>query len=209
MIERRAALLLPAALAACANEPPRPQPVEGPEISYTYLPPLRLDVASIEIDPGNPFPAPGDFGPQLRPPAVEAVRIMGRDRLAAAGTQNTARFTVLAAQVLRAAPPPRGGLFAPEPLDQLAGRFACRLEILGPSGERLGFCEAEARRVRPAEPLPAARLRAAESLMRLAMFDLNTEFEFQLRRALRPFLADGAPAAASPGPVQREELPPA
>jgi hypothetical protein len=38
------------------------------------------------------------------------------------------------------------------------------------------------------------------------MFDLNTEFEFQVRRALRPYLVE-AGAAPAATPVQREELP--
>ncbi|MBY0337113.1 MAG: hypothetical protein K2X11_10895 [Acetobacteraceae bacterium] len=205
---RRSALLLPGVVAACAAPPP--PPLEGPPIGYGHLTQLRLDVASIDIDARDPVAGPNDLGRELRPTAAEAVRIMGRDRLAAFGTQNTARFTVVAAQILRERPAGRVGTFAADPGETLNARFACRLEILAPDGRRLGFSEAQATRTRTAESTPAARLRVAESLMRLAMFDLNTEFEFQLRRALRPYLSDGpAGAAPPPAPVLREALPPA
>jgi len=45
------------------------------------------------------------------------------------------------------------------------------------------------------------------SLLRRATFDLNTEFEFQVRRALRDWLVEGVRAAPPPpGGVVREAL---
>ncbi len=204
MIARRAALwALPAGLAACAT----PMPVvEGPAIGYQHLTPLRLDVASITIDEDTPNSGPNDLGRELRPSAADAVRTMGRDRLFAFGTQNTARFVVVRAQILREAGPPAAGLFAPPPGERLDCRLTCRLEIRNPTGLRLGFAEATASRIRTVESDPAARMIVAETLLRQAMFDLNTEFEFQLRRALRAYLVEGD-RAAPPLPVQREELP--
>ena len=123
---RRALLLAPLALAACANEPP-PR-VEGPPIAYGHLTQLRLDVAGLDFAERDPMPGPNDIGRELSPSAAEAA--------------------------------------------------------------------------------PASRRIAAESLLRQAMFDLNTEFEFQIRRALRPYLVEGPGRAAPPeGGVRREALP--
>ena len=89
--------------------------------------------------------------------------------------------------------------------------LGCRLEILSPHGSRLGFVEAQSRRAVTGPD--AARPRAAEALLRSAMDDLNVEFEFQLRRALRDWLVKGTPGpdgtlpAAPPGGVTVKELP--
>ena len=159
-MQRRAFLLLPGILAACASTPV--PVVEGPPIGYAHLTQLRLDVASVEVDPFTPNAGLNDVGRELQPTPAEAVRIMARDRLAAFGTENRARVQVVAAQILRERNAQRGGFLA------------------------------------------------AESLLRQAMFDLNTEFEFQIRRSLRPYLQDGPPGATPAAvPVEREALPPA
>jgi len=210
MREGRRALLLAApalALAACAGDAPPPR-VEGPPIGYDYLPRLRLDVADILFEDRAPLPGPRDIGRELRPTAAEAVQRMGRDRLAAAGGQGAARFSVTRAAILPERAAARGGLFAGDPGERLSGEFACRLEILDANGRAVAFSEATTSRTRTAEANPAARRAAAESLLRLAVFDLNAEFEFQLRRNLRPYLVEGSGAAPA-APVQREALPPA
>lgn len=203
---RRALLLAPLALAACANEPP-PR-VEGPPIAYGHLTQLRLDVAGLDFAERDPMPGPNDIGRELSPSAAEAVRIMGRDRLAAFGTEHRARFTVTRAQVLRERAP-AGGFLAADRGERLEARLAARIEVVDANGRRLGFAEAEVTRVRTGvESAPASRRIAAESLLRQAMFDLNTEFEFQIRRALRPYLVEGPGRAAPPeGGVRREALP--
>lgn len=195
-------------LAACGRAPA--PVVEGPPIAYAHLTQLRIDAASVEIDPFTPNAGPGDVGRTLQPAPADAVRIMGRDRLAAFGTENTARFGVVRAQILRSRNPPRGGFLAADAGERLEARLTARLEILDATGRRLGFAEADTTRSRAAvESTDAARRAAAESLLRQAMFDLNTEFEFQVRRALRPYLQEGPAGAAPAGPVGREALPPA
>lgn len=204
MIARRMLLLTPAALAACASQPLR---VEGPPIGYGHLTPIRLDVARVDIDPATPNAGPNDVGREMTPSAAEAVRVMGRDRLSAFGSQHRARFVVVRAQILRVRNQRGGGYFAADGGERLDCTLTARLEILGENDQRLGFAEATASRTRTAESTNEARRVAAETLLRQAMFDLNTEFEFQVRRSLRPYLAQGAGTAPAPAGVGREELP--
>lgn len=203
MPHRRAFLLLPFALGACAGPPATPQP-DGPPISYAHLTQIRLDVSRIDIEDRMPNPGPNDAGRELRPSPAEAVRIMGRDRLFAFGTEHRARFAVTRAQILRTRGQSGGGMFAGDPGERLLCQLTARLDILDGNDRRLGFAEASAERSRQVESSNAARRAGAESLLRATMFDLNTEFEFQVRRALRPYLVEGT--AAPPAPVSREEL---
>lgn len=205
MTHRRTVLILPLALGACAGTPPPPQ-ADGPPIGYTHLTQIRLDVATIVIEDRMPTPGPADVGRSLQPSAAEAVRIMGRDRLAAFGSENRARFGVTRAQMLRTRNPAGTGVFASDPGEQLSCQLTARLDILDANDRRLGFAEASAERTRNVESTAAGRRLGAESLLRQTMFDLNTEFEFQIRRALRPYLVEGN-QAAPPQPVGREELP--
>lgn len=201
---RRALLLLPVTLAACASTPPAPQQ-DGPPIAYRHLTQIRLDVSRIDIEDRMPAPGPADAGRDLRPTPSEAVRIMAQDRLAAFGTEHRARFSVTRAQMIRSRNQGGGGMFAGDPGERLLCQLTARVDILDGNDRRLGFAEASAERSRSIESTAAARRAGAESLLRLTMFDLNTEFEFQIRRALRPYILDGA-AATPPSPVVREEL---
>lgn len=139
---------------------------------------------------------------------------MAQDRLVAAGTENRARFLVQIAEFRRESLAARGGvvgMFTGDPGERLATRLQARLEVVGTDTRRVGFVEAEVRRQRtlPEGATPAERRRAAEEILRQAMDDLNVEFEFQVRRNLRPWLADGsvAPVPSGPGGIEREELP--
>lgn len=202
MLPRRALLILPAALGACNSTPP-PR-VEGPPISYAHLTQIRLDVSAIVTEDRTPNGGPNDIGRTIQPTAPEAVLIMGRDRLAAFGTENRARFAVTRAQIVRTRGAGRVGAFAADPGEQLTCQLTARLEILGENDRRLGYAEASAERSQTAESAPNERRIVAESLLRQAMFDLNTEFEYQIRRALRPYLVEGN--AAPPPAVGREAL---
>jgi hypothetical protein len=201
-MRRRALALLPLGLAGCGGAAPT---LEGPPIAYGFLTPINLDVAEVVIEEQAPNAGPTDVGRDLTPSAAEAVRIMGRDRLRAVGREGRARFLVARAEIRRTRQPAQGFLGG-DPGEELDCRLGARLEILGPNDQRLGFAEAEVRRARTIESTPQGRRIAAESLLRQAMFDLNTEFEFQVRRALRPYLVE-AGAAPAATPVQREELP--
>jgi len=205
MPSRRSVLLLPAALAACARATREPPPPfgSGPP-SYSHLTPIRLDVAGLDI--AEPAPGPASI---VVPPApiepAQAMETMARDRIIPAGTANRARFAILAASLTRQ-PESGGGVFS-APTERLQLVMRCRLDILGPEGEALGYAQAETQRISVALAGNAAeRAAAADRIVRQAMADLNVEFEFQVRRNLRQFLAAG-PGGATPPPVSREDLP--
>lgn len=200
MPPRRAALLLPLALLACARRDPEIA-LPGRPIGFDHLLPLRLNLAELVLAETDPPAAPGDLGGLLALPPAAAIRQMARDRLFAVGTIGQARFTVTEALLRR----------------DVAGvscALACRLEILDAAGGGLGFVEASARAsmTLPSSPAPATLQRAGEAVLRQALGRLNVEFEFQIRRNLRDWLVDGSLAPApgdAPGEVVREALPPA
>lgn len=205
MHDRRWVLMGLVGLAGCAATPPPPP--EGPPIAYAYLPQLRLNVARVDLDERNPNAGPNDAGRLLRPTPAEAVRIMGRDRLSAFGTEGVARFVVTRAAIIQERLPRPSGLFAGDPGERLACTLACRLEILGENDRRMGFAEASVSRTASTESTNLMRERTAVGLLRRATFELNTEFEFQVRRALRDWLVEGERAVPPPpGGVVREAL---
>jgi hypothetical protein len=198
MPDRRSFLLLPLVAAACADRL-EPVPLPPGPLSYKYLAPLPLNVAGIDIAEEALAPVPGDIGARLSPSAPEAVRIMARDRLLAVGTTGQARFSVSQAQVIQQE-------------GSLTCLLGCRLEVLSGLGSRLGFAEAAV--TRSVSGPEARRPQAPEALLRRAMDDLNVEFEFQTRRALKDWMsqvapnADGGMAAPGPGLIGVEDLPP-
>lgn len=210
MLARRTLLLaLPLAAAACASGEPE---VLAPLVSgYRHLTPIRLNVAEVEVMTFGSATIRVDEPAPLRP-EQEMVR-MAQDRLVAAGAENRARFLVQIAEFRREPLAARGGvvgMFTGDPGERLTTRLQARLEVVGSDSRRTGFVEAEVRRQRtlPEGATSAERRRAAEEILRQAMDDLNVEFEFQVRRNLRPWLAEGnvAPVPTGPGGIEREEL---
>jgi hypothetical protein len=194
---------LPLALVGCAGND---QPTTLPPLvtGYRHLTPLRLNVLDVDVEAA---PAPGTT-PQ--DPAAE-MRRMAQERLVPVGTRGMARFRIGTARFLREPLPASGGLtglFAGEPGERISVDMLCRLEILSPEGARVGFVEAVARRsmTLPDGTAQAARSRAAAEVLRQGMEELNVEFEFQIRRALRDWLVEGTPSL-TPAPVEREDLP--
>jgi hypothetical protein len=195
MPRRRALLVLPL-LAGCGGGDDA-KPVSGTlppgPIDYRYLTPLPLNVAAIEMAPAVPPTQAGDIGGRLAPTPAEAVRTMGRDRLVAAGTTGQATFTVAQATLLQAS-------------GSLQCLVGCRLDVFDAEGERRGFVEAQARRNRTGSE--ANRAGMPGIVLREAMDELNVEFEFQVRRAVKDWLVQAAPSeGVVPAPVEKEELP--
>jgi hypothetical protein len=195
-----AGLALLPLLAACANGGDA-QPALQPPPGYRHLTPLQLNVLDIEVVEPGPMRADP---PAPLSPAAQAAR-MGRERLVPVGTTGRARFLVDSATLVRE-PASAGGLFS-QSTERLTVALRTRVEVLGNDGRRVGFAEAEVRRTATViNEGPASRARAADTITRQALDDLNVEFEFQLRRNLRDWIMTGPAAAPAPGPVQQESL---
>ncbi len=187
-MRRRAALLLPLLAAACRGDDPPPARVGAAPPRYDYLTPLRLNVASVDVGDA-PQGGPLDV---LNPlPPGQALRRMAQDRISAGGAAGRAAFVVDAAEIRDA-----GG--------RLSGVMAVHLDVLGPDGARAGFAEARVTRT-AALPRPAALPAALQAMTRAMMDDMNVEFEFQVRRALKDQL-QGVETAPAPAAVQQQDL---
>jgi hypothetical protein len=199
-VSRRAALTalslcLPALLTACGGEP---VPTSFAPLGWDYLPRLRLNVASIDIDDSwtPPDTARRDQGFLAPTPPVEALRRMAEDRLVAGGTSGRATFVIDEAAIVQSR-------------DKYAGTFAVHLDISSADGSRRGYAEARVLRTRNIDDdSPEGKRAELYDLIKQMMSDMNVEVEYQIRRSLHDYLLTGAPAAPGPGPVQQQDLAP-
>ena len=189
-LPRRAALLLPLLFSACTEAPP---PKSYPPLRYDYLTPIRLNVASIDIDqrfvPGG---GPSDVSSIDPDPPVNALRQMALDRLQAYGTSGRAVFVITDASMLRLE-------------DGYQGNFAVQLDIYAADNTRAGFAEARASAHRGYTE-GEDQLDALYQLTKQLMDTMNVEFEYQVRRSLKDWLAP--PPTSNPAPIQQQQLQP-
>lgn len=124
------------ALTACGSGPPaRPS---FADIRFTNVPPIRLDVAVIEVVDGYPpqFDAP-HVEEQLPIPLPHVADSWARDRLQAAGRQGRAVATVTDASVVEIRLPKEGGLtgtFTKQEDTRYEARVSIRVEAQDGSG---------------------------------------------------------------------------
>jgi hypothetical protein len=184
-LTRRASLLLPFVLAACGHK----ERTDFPPLRYNFLPPIRLNVASITVEqrfyPSGVAPDVTALDPAH---PVEALRAMADDRLQALGTSGQAVFGITNAALLRED-------------DAITCALAVVLEIYPTPGIRSGFAQAVASR-RHTGPVDDLR-GTLYDITRTAMDAMNVEFEYQVRRNLEPWLLA---ASAGPPPVQEQPL---
>jgi hypothetical protein len=185
-MHRRALLVSPLLLAGCGGGTPMRR--DFPPLRYDYLAPLRLNVANVEL---GPPPQPGPLDASNPAPPGPALLQMAQDRLAAGGSSGRAVFTIDQADISRI---PNG----------IEGALAVHLDVLSPEGTRAGF--AEARVSRRAVGIGSDLRGALYDMTRQMMDDMNVEFEFQVRRALKDWLQDVS-TAPPPAPVEQQPLP--
>ena len=193
MIARRTVLLLPLFAAACASDE---VPENFPTPSYSYLTPLRLNVASIQIDDRTPPVPAGDRVMTLAPlrPA-DALKQMAIDRLAPGGTAGRAVFVIDQAWLRRVG-------------DGVEGRMSVHLDIYAGGASRVGFAEAQVARRRVSTDTSENPRTVLYNFVTQMMSDMNVEFEYQVRRSLKEYLQDTSITAPPPAPVQSQDLAP-
>jgi hypothetical protein len=193
MIARRTVLLLPLFAAACSSDD---APVNFSTPSYSYLTPLRLNVASIQIEDRTPPVSPGDRVMTLAPlRPSDALKQMAGDRLFPGGTVGRAVFVIDQAWIHRVG-------------DALEGRMSVHLDIYAGGESRVGFAEAQVARRRVSTDTSENPRVVLYNFVTQMMSDMNVEFEFQVRRSLKEYLQDTATAVPTPAPVQSQDLAP-
>ncbi len=179
------ALLLVLLLAACGSEQPAPQ-ASFPPLDFSYLPPLALNVATLEVQSQYVPSGPPDISQYDPAPPEAALRLMATERLKPVGSAGRAVFTIDDAAIVQSG-------------DTITGAFSVTLNIYTSAGVRAGFAQATVTRqlTGVGGDLPAALY----TLTRQLMQQMNVEFEYQVRRSLHDWLASAGP---TPPPVPQQ-----
>ncbi len=207
-------------LAACASEQPPSGPVTVRPYDYTYLSPIRLDVARVEVVEGYvpPRTAPNVDHRLPVEPRV-ALAQMARDRIQPWGMEGAATITITDASMTeqKLERSTIGSLFASQPSERYTLTLAMTLDVRGGGARRgggiNGRAEARIQRVRSVndDVTLAQRERIWDEMLREAMDDargMNVEFEFQVRQALRSLIVPDDVPRPNPGAVETQELAP-
>lgn len=192
-LSRRAVLAGGLALAGCAGEPA--EPPSYPPLSFDYLGTIRIDVGRIDVD-DNWVPRGAAKHVEFLAPMSprSALSAMARDRLVAGGTKGSASFIIEDASIIRGA-------------GSYEASFAVRLDIADEGGTRLGGAVARVAKVRPAREESGEAARAVlYDFVRDTMRDMNVEFEFQLKQALKTMLQATDAVAPTAAKVESEDL---
>jgi hypothetical protein len=178
-----------AALAGCSSPPP---PQVFPPLDYSYLPPLVLKVASVNVV-NNYVPSPEAarlIGEDPAPPAIVLQNTLDR-RMVASGAPGSGTVTIQNASIDEV-----GG--------NLVGAMTVDVNVSGPGGS--GFVEASVTATETA-PNPDASFNAQQAalydLTKRLMTNMNVQLQYQLEHHLGTWLSwsgatGAAPAAAGP-----------
>ena len=178
-------------VAACTADRERTSAERFEPLRYDYLPPIRLNVAAISVEQRYVPASTGDDLTKLDPVApADAIRAMAEDRLKPLGTTGRAVLAINDATVARAA-------------DGLEGSADVRLDIYGPSDERVAFADARVSARRAGDG--GGQRRGLYELTKALVDQLNVELEYQVRHNLRDWVVTAQDAL--PAPVQQRDLP--
>lgn len=174
-------------LAACTTPSPAPK---YPEITFTHVPPLRLDVASLEIVDG--------FKPGFAAPNVEhlmpispaaAARRWARDRLVPVGNAGRVIFTITDGAVIET-PLERTkgvrGVVTKDRSERYDAVLKVRIDVESGDARRRGEVSADAMRSRTV--LEGLSLNEREQVWFQMTEELVTDIDSELDTAIRQFL---------------------
>jgi hypothetical protein len=187
----RRSVLLMLLVAGCAGEPEAPAPQTFAPLDFSYLLPLRLNVATLDVRQNFvPSGVPPDLSGQDPIPPVAALRLMAEQRLKPIGTSGRAVFVINDASLVRQD-------------DTIMGTMSVELDVYTSANTRAGFAQATVMRrlTGPVPDLQAALYHFTEQMMD----QMNVEFEYQVRRSLSDWLL---PTSAVPPPVEQAPLTP-
>jgi len=185
---RIAALAAGLTLAACSSSPP-PPPVNYPPLNYSYLPPITLKVATVNVQ-NDYVPDPGAatlIGEDPEPPATALLGV-ATQRLVANGTPGTATFTIENASI-------------EEANGNLTGTLTARLDVISADGRRNGFTEASVSHTETApdpDAAPADVQAALYGMTKQLMDEMNVQMQYQIQRNLSDWVVYAPNAAAPP-----------
>jgi hypothetical protein len=185
-------------MAACGEDDVPPPPASFAPLHYDYLPRLRLNVGTIDIQDHSAPLGPDDVSAQSPVTPSQALNQIAHDRLFAAGLMGSAQFVIDQASIVRGA----GGA--------LYGQMAVHLDILTAAGARAGYAEARVSR----QHLPGSEPENPQTLLytitRQMAEAMNVELEYQMRRSMTDILVttSGVPAAVTAAPLAPADAPP-
>lgn len=165
-----------------------------PEITFSHLPPISLDVERIEVVRlfEAPLKAP-HVEHEMPDPPMRATERWIADRLKATGTGGHAKVTIRDASVIETTISPIGGIrgaFTTQQSERYLARLEVEIEAVGGRGLRAGTAVARAERSQTiAEDATLTQretlwFEMTEKLMR----DFDRTFETQIRKHLAAFL---------------------
>ena len=168
--------------------------VKYPDLRFTHLPVIQLDVARIEIVEQYRSPLQAPYVEHELPLApARAMRNWARDRLRAAGQSGVAKFIIVDASVKAEALRKKKGLKAAFTLDQAArydARLEAKLEVEVAAGLGKGFATATATRDRtmPEKVSINERDDILYGFVEAAANDFNRVMAANIERHLAPFI---------------------
>jgi len=184
-----ASLLLIAFAAGCAGEPP---PRDHPDIGFGHLPPIRLDVARIEVEQlARETRQPPRVEHLFTPPPAQVAETWARQRLQAASpnSERIARVIVREASVIEVALPRTPGIrgaFTTDQSERYDALAIVEVRILNANGAFEG--NAEARAERSVTVPENATLGQRESVWFKLTEDLFRDLDQELERNIRSAL---------------------
>ena len=189
-IRRILALMVLLALGACTTESPF---VEFADITFRHLPAINLRVVDIQIE-NKVAPnvlAPNE-GHKFPVPPVKALRRWAEDRLQAAGSKGTARFTILEADATETRLKIDDGIratFTKEQSESYLVTVSASLEVFDENGFRRAFVKAksERRKTVPEDITLTGRRKIWFAITEKLMAEFNAEMERNIQRYMTEF----------------------